>query len=61
MPSDHPSQVFALMSPGRSTPTESVRYTVKTKVTMTALKAAEPQSHAAHAAIRPRVTGRPVG
>ena len=30
-----------------------VRYTVKTNVVMTALKAAEPQSQAAHARMRP--------
>src|SRR3954451_3051747 len=38
-----------------STKRELVRYTVKTNVVMTALNAAPPQSHAAHAATRPRV------
>ncbi len=58
-PSDQLNQVFAEMSPGRSSPTASVRYTEKTKVRMTALNAADPQSHTPQATTRPRGTVPP--
>ena len=45
-----PSTAEAWSSPPKAL---EVRYTVKTKVVMTALKAAEPQSQAAQARIRP--------
>src|SRR3954452_15222076 len=56
-PTDHASQLFALTDPGRSSPTASVRYTENTNVRMIVLKAADPQSHIAHASTRPRGTG----
>src|SRR5690625_3644457 len=52
------SHVAAENGPSRSAPTESVRYTENTKVTITALKAADPQSHMPHATTRPRGTDR---
>src|SRR6185312_7165827 len=57
MPSDQANQVLADVVPGRSSPTASVRYTEKTKVRMTALNAAEPQSHNPQAQTCPRVAG----
>ncbi|SHV92962.1 Uncharacterised protein [Mycobacteroides abscessus subsp. abscessus] len=42
---------------GSPAPTRPVRYGVKMNITITVLKAAEPQSNAAHAAIRPREVG----
>ena len=59
MPTDQASHVVAEIEPGRSSPTASVRYTEKTKVTMTALNAADPQSHTAHDTIWRRVGAAP--
>ena len=49
----------AEIDPGRSSPTASVRYTENTKVRMTALNAADPQSHMAHAKTCFRVVATP--
>src|ERR1044071_1412153 len=47
-----PSQLAGLVSPGRSSPTAEVRYTVKTNVMTIALIAVAPKSHIAHASTR---------
>src|SRR3954468_52364 len=52
--SAQPSQLAGLVPPGRSSPTERVRYTEKTKVTTMAPTPVEPQSHSAHATTRDR-------
>ncbi|GGL89765.1 hypothetical protein GCM10011594_06720 [Nakamurella endophytica] len=59
MPTEMPYQVLADTEPGRCSPTEDVRYTEKTKVTITVLKPDDPQSHSPQATTCRRVAGPP--